>query len=87
MIQLVIKGFNNKWEAEAFVNWYSNAGEQDILYSLILYSLEEENMLHKDIVESMNCDTIKTFPLKWQDNTLTMHLEIEYSPIKGVEYD
>lgn len=82
MIQLVIKGFNNKWEAETFVKWYSNVGEQDILYSL-----EEENMLHKDIVESMNCDTIKTFPLKWQDNTLTMHLEIEYSPIKGVKYD
>jgi hypothetical protein len=82
MIQLVINGFKNKWEAEAFVNWYSNAGEQDILYSL-----EEENMLHEDIVESMNCDTIKTFPLKWKGDTLTMQLEIEYSPIKGVEYD
>lgn len=63
-IQLVISGFKNKKQAEAFMNWYEGQGEQDAC----LWFEEEcgcSSMMTK----------CPTHPPDWRDNQLHMTVE------------
>jgi len=66
MPKVLIKGFETKEQAEAFVAWYSDQGEQD-LGNWLGYEVAID-------VSYMNCNDSKT---KWVDNTLEMTVKPE----------
>lgn len=68
--ELVIKGFKTKAEAETFVSWYDEQGEQDI--SIWLECRKNEGIID---VSSMN--VVRPYN-NWQDDTtLEMHIKPE----------
>lgn len=64
---ILLTGFKNKRQAEEFLNWYSNSGEQDF-----------GNYL--DIVNEQDNIGARFMPLyqisKWKEGVLTANLEI-----------
>lgn len=73
MYEVVVKGFKTKAEAETFLNWYEGSAEQDI--DIWLDCRRDEGLIE---TLSMNTNIQKTFPLKWNDNSLELHLKMQY---------
>jgi len=67
---VVITGFSSKAEAEAFVEWYDGSGEQN---SFIWF---EARKFEGKIKHSIMNVSSKIFPLKWNNNSIEMKLEL-----------
>ncbi len=70
MYTVNVIGFDTKEQAEAFVQWYENSGEQT-LSEVICDSNPELNIDH------MNTD-MKKYSLDWNGNTITLPLVMGY---------
>ena len=66
MFELVIKGFNNKEEAEMFLSWYSGQGEHNAAYWF------EEVARTEPVRDFISVDHQNELTGKWNDNQLTM---------------
>jgi len=64
-----ITGFESKEEAQAFIDWYSGQGEQDSEFWFECRQDEGEIKHSKMLVDS------KTYPLKWNENSVEMKME------------
>lgn len=67
MFEVNIKGFKTQAQADAFVSWYSGAGEQDA--DLWFEIRQEEGEID---VDSMHIKDIET---KWEGNVLNMTVD------------
>lgn len=67
MFEVHIEGFKTKKQAEEFITWYCEQGEQDASIWM------EVNGGYG--CSSLNLDATKTFPLKWDGNKVVMIVE------------
>lgn len=68
MVDVLIKGFKSTEEAEEFITWYSEQGEQDLGVWL-------ESVASEKVRDFLQCNCKKTFPIKVVDNTIPMYIE------------
>ena len=68
MVDILIKGFKSQKEAEEFITWYSEQGEQDLGVWL-------ESVASEEVRDFLQCDCRKTFPIKVTDNIIPMYIE------------
>lgn len=69
--KLVIEGFKTKAQAETFIKWYEGQGEQDA-------SVWFGDRMSEEIIDVnfMPVDCCKTYPIKWDGDTVRMILKI-----------
>jgi hypothetical protein len=70
-IEVHFKGFKTRAQADAFVNWYSNSGEQDAIQDF--ECRKDEGSID---VTCMFVDAMKTFPLNTESTVIEVHLEM-----------
>lgn len=71
MYTLVVSGFKNKSQVEAFIRWYEGQGEQ----SAVDWFDARKNEGKLDI-DSMPVDCQQTYPINWDNDSAKMILKI-----------